>query len=419
MDDAAALLITVTGRDRPGLTSGLCAELAAHDARILDMEQVVIQDRLVLGILASPGGEVSPLAAALTAVGEAAGVDIDVELVSARRPDRRDPVDRHHVVILGQPLRPSAVAAITAAIAGIGGNIERIERLSRYPILSFELVVSGVGDTARLKAAVGHAAAEARVDAAVQRAGLHRRAKRLIVFDVDSTLVDGEVIELLAAHAGCAAEVTEITERAMRGELDFEQSLRARVALLEGCPAAALDHVRTHLRLMPGARTVIRTLSRLGFVTAMVSGGFSQITDPLAAELGVDHAFANTLEVRDGVLTGALVGPIVDRAAKATHLAEIAAAEGVPLSQTVAVGDGANDLDMLAAAGLGIAFNAKPVVREQAEVAVNVPYLDAVLFLLGITREEIERADADDPAIDLPPPPPVPGTRGFTIAPGS
>lgn len=409
MDDAAALLITVTGRDRPGLTSSLCRQLAAHDARILDMEQVVIQDRLVLGLLVSPGGDAAPLETALRAVADGAGVQCDVEAVSASRPDRRDPVDRHHVSILGQPLRPAAIAAITAAIADVGGNIERIERMSRYPILSFELLVSRVADTALLKGAVGQAAAEAQVDVAVQRAGLHRRAKRLIVFDVDSTLVDGEVIELLAEHVGCDLKVRDITERAMRGELDFEQSLRARVALLAGCPQSAVDHVRDHLRLMPGARTVMRTLSRLGFVTAIVSGGFTQVTDALAADLGVDHAFANTLEVVDGVLTGRLIGPVVDRAAKATHLAAVAAMEGVPLSQTVAVGDGANDLDMLAAAGLGIAFNAKPVVREQADTAVNVPYLDAVLFLLGITREEIERADADDPALDLPAPPAVSG----------
>ncbi|WP_370324512.1 phosphoserine phosphatase SerB [Euzebya sp.] len=407
MDDAAALLITVTGRDRPGLTSRLCAELARADARILDMEQVVIQDRLVLGILVSPGGDVDPVREALEAVAAEHGVSCEVEQVSHRRPERRDPVDRHHVSILGQPLRPGAIADITAAIAAVGGNIERIERLSRYPIMSFELLVSGVADTAVLKGSVGPAAAAARVDVAVQRAGLHRRAKRLIVFDVDSTLVDGEVIELLAAHAGCAEEVAEITERAMRGELDFEQSLRARVALLEGCPASAVDHVRSHLRLTPGARTVIRTLSRLGFVTAIVSGGFTQVTDALAADLGVDYAYANTLEIVDGTLTGGLVGPVVDRQAKARHLEQVAAREGVPLSQTVAVGDGANDLDMLSRAGLGIAFNAKPVVREQAEVAVNVPYLDAVLFLLGITREEIERADAEDPSLDLPPPPPV------------
>lgn len=407
MDDAAALLITVTGRDRPGLTSELCHALAQHDARILDMEQVVIQDRLVLGILASPGGETAELSAVLQRVAADKGVHCEVEQVSHRRPDRRDPVDRHHVSLLGQPLRPAAIADITAAIAAVGGNIERIERLARYPIMSFELLVSGIADTALLKQTVGAAAAEARVDVAVQRAGLHRRAKRLIVFDVDSTLVDGEVIELLADHAGCAEKVADITKRAMAGEMDFEQSLRARVALLEGCPESAVEHVRAHLQLTPGARTVMRTLSRLGFVTAIVSGGFTQVTDHLAHQLGVDYAYANTLEIIDGRLTGGLLGPIVDRAAKARHLQQVAAQENVPLSQTVAVGDGANDLDMLATAGLGIAFNAKPVVRQQAEVAVNVPYLDAVLFLLGITREEIERADADDPLIDLPPPPAV------------
>ncbi len=407
MDDAAALLITVTGRDRPGLTSRLCEQLARHDARILDMEQVVLQDRLVLGILVSPSDDVPGLREGLQTVAREADVQCDVEQVSTRRTAGRDPQDRYHVTILGQPLRPGAVADITRAIARAGGNIERIERLSRYPILSFELLVSGVRDTATLKAAVGPAAVQARVDVAVQRAGLHRRAKRLIVFDVDSTLVDGEVIELLAEHAGCMDRVKEITDAAMRGELDFEQSLRARVALLEGVGVDAIDHVRTHLRLMPGARTVMRTLSRLGFVTAIVSGGFSQVTDSLAAELGVDYAYANTLEIVDGRLTGGLVGPIVDRAAKAHHLAQVADRENVPLSQTVAVGDGANDLDMLSRAGLGIAFNAKPVVREQAEVAVNVPYLDAVLFLLGITREEIEQADAEDPSLDLPEPPVV------------
>jgi phosphoserine phosphatase len=406
--DGAALLVTVTGRDRPGVTARLCDVLAAHGARVLDVEQVVLQDRLVLGILAAPAGGAGPLRAALRQAAAELGVECDAEVVADDRTAGRDPLDRHHVTLLGQPLRPDAIAAVAGAIAAAGGNIERIERLSRYPILSFELLVSGVVETERLKSAVGPAAAAARVDVAVQRAGLHRRAKRLIVFDVDSTLVDGEVIELLAEHAGCAAEVAAITERAMRGEVDFEQSLRARVALLEGVPATALDHVRTHLRLTPGARTVLRTLSRLGFVTAIVSGGFTQVTDPLARDLGVDHAHANTLEVRDGVLTGRLVGPVVDRAGKARLLEQVADLEGIPLSQTVAVGDGANDLDMLSRAGLGIAFNAKPVVQEQAEVALNVPYLDAVLFLLGITREEVERADEEDPRTDVGEPPPVP-----------
>jgi phosphoserine phosphatase len=224
---------------------------------------------------------------------------------------------------------------------------------------------------------------------AVEQAGLARRTKRLIVLDVDSTLVRGEVIDELAARAGRAAEVARITAAAMNGELDFEQSLRARVAALAGLPASVLDEVREHLVLTPGARTLIRTLQHSGFRCGIVSGGFTQITDPLAAALGLDFAAANTLEVADGKLTGGLVGEVVDRAGKARALARFAAEYGIPLEQTVAVGDGANDLDMLNAAGLGIAFNAKPVVREQAHTALNQPYLDAVLQVLGFTRDEV------------------------------
>jgi phosphoserine phosphatase len=197
------------------------------------------------------------------------------------------------------------------------------------------------------------------------------------------------VIAALAARAGRAAEVARITAAAMNGELDFAESLRARVAVLAGLPVEVLDEVRDQLELTPGARTLIRTLQRLGFRCGIVSGGFSQITDPLAESLGLDFAAANTLEVADGRLTGGLVGEIVDRAGKARALARFAAEHGIPLEQTVAVGDGANDLDMLRAAGLGIAFNAKPVVREQAHAALNQPYLDAVLQVLGFTREEV------------------------------
>jgi phosphoserine phosphatase len=214
--------------------------------------------------------------------------------------------------------------------------------------------------------------------------------------DVDSTLIQDEVIELLAAHAGRAAEVSAVTEAAMRGELDFSESLRQRVAVLEGLPAGVLDDVRAAVRLTPGARTLVRTLKRLGFTVAVVSGGFIEIVGDLARELEIDHARANHLEIVDGRLTGRVVGEIVDRAGKARALRAFAEQEGLPLSRTVAIGDGANDLDMLEVAGLGIAFNAKPVVREQADTAVNVPYLDAVLYLLGITREEIEEADAAD-----------------------
>jgi len=298
--------------------------------------------------------------------------------------------------VLGQPLPPQAMAAVTARISECGGNIERITRLSRYPILSFELLVTGC-QTEGLKQRLAEEAARQRVDVAIQRASLYRRAKRLICMDVDSTLVQGEVIEMLADRAGCGDKVAEITGRAMAGELDFEQSLRERVRLLEGLPVEDVWHVRDSVELTPGARTLVRTLKRLGFAVAIVSGGFTQVTDQLKQDLQLDYAMANTLEVVGGRLTGSLVGPIVDRPGKAMALERFATEAGVPLSQTVAVGDGANDLDMLARAGLGIAFNAKPVVRQAADTAVSVPYLDAILFLLGITREEIEAADAEDP----------------------
>ncbi len=217
-----------------------------------------------------------------------------------------------------------------------------------------------------------------------------------MVLDVDSTLIQDEVVELLADEAGCGAEVREVTERAMAGELDFESALRERVRRLAGLGAAELERARARVRLTPGARTFVRTLKRLGFSVGIVSGGFTHFTDPLARELGLDHAVANVLEVRDGRLTGEVLGQVVDRARKAELLAEFAATEGIPLSQTVAVGDGANDLDMIAAAGLGVAFNARPVVQQAADTTVNVPYLDAVLFVLGVTRDEVEAADASD-----------------------
>ncbi len=383
-----SLLVTVTGRDAPGVTAALMDALAAHGADVLDVEQVVVHGRLLLGVeVRAPAGLTEALAAA------AAGLGVDVEVAPLDDPDPAGRGSRSHVVVLAPVLPPAAFAAVARRLAACGANIERVLRLSAWPAQSYELLVRG-GDPAVLRRELAAEAVRQRIDVAVEGASLLRRARRLVVLDVDSTLVQGEVIEMLAAQAGCELEVARVTAAAMRGELDFEASLRARVALLEGLPLAAVDAVRAQVRLTPGARTLVRTLHRLGFAVGVVSGGFTAVTDDLVRELGLDHARANVLEVRDGVLTGRLVGPVVDRAGKAAALREFAAAEGMALAQTVAVGDGANDLDMISTAGLGIAFNAHPVVREVADAALSVPFLDAVLFLLGVPREEVEAADA-------------------------
>jgi phosphoserine phosphatase len=268
-------------------------------------------------------------------------------------------------------------------------------------VTCLEFEVSGA-DPGGLRTALARESVQLGVDVAVQRAGLHRRAMRLVVMDVDSTLLQDEAIELLAARAGCAAEVAGVTEAAMRGELDFAESLHQRVALLAGLDASVIDDVLASLRLAPGARTLIRTLKRLGYRCGVVSGGFTQITDWLTLELGLDFAEANTLEIVAGKLTGRVVGPVVDRPGKERALRQFAAAAGVTVSQTVAVGDGANDLDMISAAGLGIAFNAKPAVRDAADTSLSVPHLDAILYLLGISREDVEAADAEDPLLAAP-----------------
>ena len=404
----ARALLTVTGADRPGVTARLFAELAGTSdggplVEVLDVEQVVVHGHLVLGVVvgALPGGDTpaddeKALLERLSVVARdvASAVEVQVAVESASGPEPAPTGRPHHVIVLGRPVPPDAVAGAARAIAAIGGNIDAIRRLSDYPVTSFELTVSGAEAT-ELRTTLATVAAETGADIAVEQVGLARRSKRLIVLDVDSTLVRGEVIDELAARAGRAAEVARITAAAMNGELDFAESLRARVAALEGLPVEVLDEVREHLVLTPGARTLIRTLQRLGFRCGIVSGGFTQITDRLAETLGLDFAAANTLEVADGKLTGGLVGDIVDRAGKARALARFAAAYGIPLEQTVAVGDGANDLDMLNTAGLGIAFNAKPVVREQAHTALNQPYLDAVLQVLGFTRDEVMDAAPD------------------------
>jgi phosphoserine phosphatase len=386
------LLITVTGTDRPGVTSAVLDSLASAGVSVVDIEQILMRGRLVLGVLVTAPRDRKKLAHALTETVEALGMSVEIERGSGD--NRARPADRAHVTVIGAPLKASAMAAIAGRIADCGGNIDRMERMARYPVTAIELDVSGAAPD-RLRTLLAGDAAAHGVDVAVQPANLLRHGMRLIVMDVDSTLIQGEVIEMLAEHAGFGPQVAEVTERAMRGEIDFEESLRARVELLAGLDESVLDEVYDAIVVNPGARTMVRVLRRLGYRFAIVSGGFSQITDRLAADLGIHRARANTLEIVDGRLTGRVVGEVVDRAGKARALREFAADLGVSEAATIAIGDGANDLDMLAAAGLGIAYNARPVVREAADTSLNVPYLDTIMYLLGITREEIEAADAE------------------------
>ena len=393
---ADTLLVTLTGRDRPGVTARLFGTLAARHVRVVDVEQVVIRGVLVLGVLLDVRELDRVQEGALRTAVDTAAHDLGMQVDLSSGHEDVDP-RRHgrlHVTVLAEPLQAAAVAAVAGALADAGANIDRIVRLASYPVTCLELEVSGA-DTTELRERLALVATEAAVDIAVQPTGLLRRSKRLVVMDVDSTLIQGEVIEMLAAHAGVEPEVARITEAAMRGEVDFEEALRSRVALLAGLDASALDRVYDAIVVTPGARTMVRTLRRLGYRFAIVSGGFTQITERLAADLQIHYSRANELEIVDGRITGRIIGDVVDRAGKATALRHFAAEVGVSEAAVIAIGDGTNDLDMLNAAGLGIAYNAKPIVQDAADTAVNVPYLDAILYLLGISREEIEDADAE------------------------
>ncbi len=396
----ATLLLTVTGRDRPGVIAALFQACAGVGADVLDLEQVVVRGHLTLGVLLGTDGVAPAALAALQGRLKTLAAELGVALTSepgrGEEPGRRG--GRLHVAMLGRPLTPAAVQAVTAELAGRAANIDRIRRLASDPVTALELDVSGVQDIGELRrdltrAAVGHGA-----DVAVSPAGIVRHGRRLVVMDVDSTLIQDEVIELLAAVAGREAEVAAVTERAMRGELDFAASLHERVAALEGLPVSVFADVQRQVRLTAGARTLVATLHELGFMVALVSGGFMEVVGPLARSLGIRNARANRLEVVGGHLSGRVLGTVMDRAAKAAALRDFARAEGLPMSRTVAVGDGANDLDMLGASGLGIAFNAKPLVREKADAALTGPYLDSVLFLLGLGADEIADAHGEPAA---------------------
>ena len=390
------LLVTLSGLDQPGVTRQLFTALDDYPVTVDDIEQLVVRGRLVLSVLLSiDAAEDDQLLADLRRAARlvAAELDMEVATVTGAREDRAHRRDRITVTVLGSPLRPSALAQVARVIADRGGTIDRIRRIASYPVTAVVFESSGA-EVDELRHALTSGVGRIGADIAVQADGLDRRGQHLVVMDVDSTVIQEEVIDLLAEEAGVVEQVSAITERAMAGEMDFKESLRARVALLEGLPESALDTVRSRITLTPGARTLCRTLSNLGYRVCLVSGGFIEVVGHLASDLGVDKVRANTLEVKDGLLTGRVVGEIIDRAGKRRALESFAAEYGIPMRRTIAIGDGANDVDMLKAAGLGVAFNGKAAARAAADTSVSVPYLDSVLYVLGITREEIEEADA-------------------------
>jgi phosphoserine phosphatase len=386
-------LILLSGVDTPGISSALFSALEPFKITILDIEQVVIRSRLILTVLI----ELDPAHAAavesdLNECAKNLNVDIATSFSNESMQSIAQKTGLIHVTALAQKITPGAIAELATDIASTGGNIERIHRSASFPLTAIEFLVSGAHSES-LRASLGPTAKKFGIDIAVQNSGLNRFARKLVVMDVDSTLIEQEVIDLLAEAAGVGEQVRSITESAMRGELDFEASLRKRVSLLKGQSTSIIDEVSAKISLTPGARTLIRTLNKLGHGVGLVSGGFSQVIDPIAAQLGIANVRSNTLEIINGVITGDLQGPIIDRAGKAKALKDFAEIERVSLANTIAIGDGANDLDMIATAGLGIAFNAKPTVQEVAQSALNAPYLDSVLFILGISREDIEESE--------------------------
>lgn len=389
-------LILLSGEDSPGVTAALFSTLSPFQISVLDIEQVVIRGRLVLTVLISlDPAHCSAIEEDLLAMAAASSLDLAIDFQDSPVEAVALPT-RLHIVVLSTELKPTGIAGVAAKISEFNGNIDRIHRTASYPLTAIELDASFPSGNIELNTIARELAEVAQrenLDISVERAGLMRRAKRIVLLDMDSTLIREEVIDLLARKAGVEESVAAITQSAMRGELDFSQSLAARVQQLAGLAESAIAEVAREITLTPGARTLIRTLHRLGHKVGVVSGGFLNVIEPLLQELQIDFYQANTLEIQNGHLTGRTVGPVIDRAAKADALREFAQRENVALSQTVAIGDGANDLDMIEAAGLGIAFNAKPAVQAAADSAVNSPYLDSVLYLIGISRDEIEASD--------------------------
>lgn len=395
MAASTLVLISVTGPDRPGITSRLASVLALHQARLHDIEQVTNGGNLALSFQIELEGEVTrehPLFKDFIFAAWELELHADFRMQGvplSPGPQRAAPLV---LTVFGRSIGPDAIAALAEVLARAKVNIDKIHRLSgdSFSCLELSLQAPQGVDLYAVKQALLPQGTRFGIDLALQRESVYRRARRLIVLDMDSTLTRGEAIDELARAAGKFEAVAQITERAMQGELDFEAALRARVQLLAGLPVQALQQVRASIELTPGAHELLRVLKRLGYRVAVISGGFTYFTDWLKMQLGLDYAYANELEVRDGRLTGLLRGHIVDAQRKADLLETIAQGEGISLEQVIAVGDGANDLLMLKRAGLGIAFNPKRSLRDAAEHTLDQPQLDAILYLLGMHEHELK-----------------------------
>ncbi len=404
-----AILLHFSGPDKPGLTAQLTGILATYNIAILDIGQAVVHEHLALGILIElPAGEdFAPLKSALQA--RATELELHARFRSIPREALQHwlhALGQHHfiVTLLGRTITASQLAQVSAAISAHSMNIERIERLSgqlshcNAPVNAcVEFAICGDAlREASMRAAFLHIAQELSIDIAFQRESIFRRNRRLFAFDMDSTLIQGEVIDELAKLAGVGADVARITEAAMRGELNFDESFTRRVRLLEGLPVEKVNSLLNAIPLAEGAERLIRTLKLLGYKTVILSGGFNFFARSLQKRLGIDEYHSNELEIGSGLVTGRVVPPIINGECKAALLREIAQREGISLEQVVAVGDGANDIPMLNLAGMGIAYRAKPLVRQSADQSISSLGLDGLLYLLGVRDRDLQPHEAED-----------------------